>query len=225
MSTRGDVALVSGAGGTLGRAVVATLAARGDQVIALTRGRQVPGLPADLTAAVQAETVDLTVPEQVEALWDQLTARGRLPRWVVNTVGGYRPGTLADTRPDEYAGMLELNLTATWTSCRAAASRLGSGGAILNVASRAALTGSAGAAAYAVSKAGVVRLTQVLADELAARRIRVNAVLPALIAADNRAAGSSPAVPAAQIAAVIAFLCSDAAGAVNGATVPVYGWA
>ncbi len=121
--------------------------------------------------------------------------------------------------------MLELNLTATWTSCRAAATRLGSGGAILNVASRAALTGSVGAAAYAVSKAGVLRLTQVLADELAARRVRVNVVLPALIAAGSGAAGSSAAVPAAEVAAVIAFLCSDAAGAVTGATVPVYGWA
>lgn len=225
MSTTGDVSLVNGASGTLGRAVVATLAARGDQVIALTRGGGVPGLPADLAPAVRVETVDLTLPEQVEALWDQLSARARLPRWVVNTVGGYRPGALANTRPDEYAGMLELNLTATWTSCRAAATRLESGGAILNVASRAALTGSAGAAAYAVSKAGVVRLTQVLADELAARRVRVNVVLPALIASGSGAAGSSPAVPPAEIAAVIAFLCSEAAGAVTGATVPVSGWA
>ncbi|MDP9434313.1 MAG: SDR family oxidoreductase [Actinomycetota bacterium] len=158
-------------------------------------------------------------------MWERLAARRHLPRWLINTVGGYRPGALADTRPDEYTGMLEFNLTGTWTSCRAAATRLGSGGAIFNVASRAALRGSAGAAAYAVSKAGVVRLTQVLADELAARRVRVNVVLPALIAAGSGAARSSPAVPAAEIAAVIAFLCSDAAGAVTGATVPVYGWA
>ena len=223
MNATGDVALVTGAGGTLGRAVVAALAARGDRVVAVTREGEVPGLPGELAAAVRVETADLTVPSQVEALWDRAEARGDHLRWVVNTVGGYRPGAVADTAPEDYAGMLGLNLATAWASCRAAASHLAPGGAVVNVASRAALTGSAGAAAYAVSKAGVVRLTQVLADELAGRGVRVNVVLPALIAAPGDESAPLRAVSAGDIAAVVAFLCSDAARAVTGAAVPVYG--
>ncbi len=86
-----------------------------------------------------------------------------------------------------------------------------------------------GAAAYVISKAAVLRLTEVLAAELAPSKVRVNAILPGVIdiAANREALPPSrlaAAVPAEDIAAVIAFLISDAAWPISGALIPTYGW-
>ncbi len=217
-----DVALVCGAGGALGSALVAAFASRGDRVVAVDRH------PPDAADGVRPEAADLTSADEVEALWSRLEAGGDRPRWVVNAVGGFRAGTVSDSEPDDVRFLLDLNLGTAWWSCRAAARRLEAGGAIVNVSSRAALVGGSGSAAYAVSKAAVVRLTQVLAAELAERGVRVNALLPSVIDTPaNRA--STPAdqmlkaVPPAEIAAVAAFLCSDAAAPISGVAVPVYG--
>lgn len=217
-----ELALVCGSSGALGESIVAAFLERGDQVIAVDRHSAENPPP-----GVRSEAVDLTDSNEVEALWDRLEEK---PRWVVNTVGGYRGGTVAATEPDEFRFLVDLNLATTLWSCRAAARRLEPGSAIVNVASRTALVGGAGAAVYSVTKAAVVRLTEVLAAELADKRIRVNAILPSVIdtaanRADLSAGALSEAVPPAQIAAVAGFLSSDAAAAVSGAVLPVYGWA
>jgi NAD(P)-dependent dehydrogenase (short-subunit alcohol dehydrogenase family) len=203
-----DVALICGAGGALGSALVAALLARGDRVVA-TSHRAVddhPGLP-----NLRREAVDLALPDEVEALWNRMSERGEHPRWLLNAVGGFRPGTIADTEPEEVRSAQELNLDTAWWSCRAAARRMKPGGAILNVSSRSAVSGGRGAAAYSVAKAGVVRLTEVLAAELAERRVRANAILPSLIdTAANRESMSADrmagAVAPGDIASVAAFL-------------------
>lgn len=223
-----DVVLVCGAGGALGQAVVHAFAARGDRVVAA--GRHGTDVDPSLRETVRAETVGLSVPDDVEALWDRLEERGERPRWLVNTAGGFRAGTVADTGPDEYHLVHDLNLGTAWWSCRSAARRMAGGGAIVNVSSRSAVAGGAKAAGYAVAKAGVVRLTEVLAEELAGRSVRVNALLPSVLdtaanRADMSAAALRGAVPTADVAAVATFLCSDAARAITGAIIPVYGLA
>jgi NAD(P)-dependent dehydrogenase (short-subunit alcohol dehydrogenase family) len=220
-----EVALVCGAGGALGRAVVAEFARRGDRVVGVDRRHA-----GDRPECVGQEVADLTVADEVDALWRRLADRGDLPRWVVNTAGGYAAGPVAETDEALYRHLHDLKLaTALWSS-RAAARALDPGGAIVNVGSRSALVGGAGAAAYAVAKAGVVRLTDVLAAELKPRRIRVNAVLPSVLDTPaNRASLGrerlGKAVPPSDVATVIAFLCSDGARAITGAAIPVYGWA
>lgn len=221
-----DVALVCGGSGALGRAVVDAFLARGDRVVSADL-RPESGSEAD---GVRAEPLDLTDPDAVEELWQRLEADGELPRWVVNAAGGFRAGTVAATEPATYRFLTRLNLDATWWSCRSAARRLTEGAAIVNVAARPALAGGAGSAAYAVSKAAVLRTTQVLAEELRERRVRVNAILPSVLDTEaNRAAilgeRMTEAVAPAQVAAVIAFLCSDEAAPISGAAIPVYGWA
>jgi NAD(P)-dependent dehydrogenase (short-subunit alcohol dehydrogenase family) len=218
-----DLALVCGGGGALGAALVDAFLTRGDRVVSVDQ--RAVGDPAP--PGLVHEAVDLTDADAVEALWERLAER---PRWLVNAVGGFRGGTVADSEPEDLRFVTDLLLGTTWWSCRAAARRMEAGAAIVNVGARAALTGGAGSAAYAVAKAGVVRLTQVLAAELAEQRVRVNAILPSLIDTPaNRASlpeqAMRNAVPPGDIAAVAAFLCSDAASAVSGAIVPVYGWA
>ena len=211
----GDIALVCGAGGALGGALVEAFEARGDEVIGVDRRGETHD-------GIRMEIADLTDPESVEALWERIEA----PRWVVNAAGGYRGGAIADTDPETLRFLLDLNLGTVFWSCRAAARRLERGAAIVNIAARAALGGGTGAGAYAASKAAVVRLTEVLAAELAGRGIRANAVLPLLIDTPANREALPPerlqnAVPPGRIAAVCAFLCSDAAEAVSGAAVPV----
>jgi NAD(P)-dependent dehydrogenase (short-subunit alcohol dehydrogenase family) len=219
-----DVALVCGAGGALGSAIVGKLRERGDAVVAVDRHAE-----GEAVEGVRREAVDLTSPDEVASLWSRLAGDGVAPRWVVNAVGGYRSGSVADTEPDEVRFVNDLNVATAWWSCREAARSLPEGGAVVNVSSRTGVSGGAGAAAYAVTKAAVIRLTEVLAAELAPRHVRANAILPSTIDTPaNRASLSASAlekaVAPAAIAAVIAFLLSDGAAAVTGAIVPVYGW-
>lgn len=183
---------------------------RGDRVLGVAREG------ADLS-------VDLTDAGAVEDLWNGLDA---VPRWLVNVTGGFAGGALAESSPESLRHMLRLNLETGWWSCRAAATRMRPGSAIVNVSSRAAVAGSVGSAAYGVAKAGVNRLTEILAGELKSSGIRVNAVMPLLI--DTRAnrasmpeAAMKNAVAPELIARTILWLCSDEAAAVSGAIVPV----
>jgi len=227
-----DVAVICGATGGLGAALVDHFLGRGDAVVAVARGAdEVAALVAkhpDAADRLRGEEADLTDADSVAALWERLAAASVQPRWLINAVGGYRDGTVADSTPASFAFMQDLNLGSAWWSCRSAVPQMrDSNGAIVMISSRAAITGSAEAAAYSVAKAGVIRLTEVLAEELLEADLRVNAVIPAIIDtpgnADMPEKVLAKAVPPADIATVVGFLCSDAARPITGAAVPVYG--
>lgn len=223
--------VVTGAGGILGRAVVVEVVSQGHRVTAVGRAiEDVRPLEEAHPGTVVGEAADLTSPEAVDELWQRLDSRSEPIDFLVNVAGGYGGGTLVDSSPGDYRHLLGLNLDTAWWSCRAAARRMreSGGGAIVNVAARSALEGGAGSIAYAVAKAAVVKLTQVLAGELKQTGVRVNAVLPSLIDTPaNRAAFSADrmakAVAPEAIARVIAFMCSQDAWPISGAAIPVYG--
>src|SRR5256884_6943038 len=217
-----DLAVIRGAPGGWGSAIVDAFASRGDRVIAVARSRaEVSQLASKYPGGVTGDTADLTSRLAVDDLWERIDRVGS-PRWLVNATGGYRAGKVVDTTPDDFTFMMDLNLGTAWWSCRAAARRMQSvpttsgGGCIVNVSSRTAWVAEPGAAAYAVAKSGVIKLTEVLAAELKVAEIRVNAVVPAII--DTPANRQSlpekliaKAVAPGAIPAAIAQLCSGAA--------------
>ena len=150
---------------------------------------------------------------------------------LVNTIGGYAGGSkLWEADPQVYEQMLDLNLRSSFTLARAVLPGMlqQNSGAIVNVASRAALVASPGAAMYAAAKAASLAMFNSLAEEVHDTGIRVNSVLPSIF--DTEA--NRRAMPRAdhakwpkpeQIAQVILFLCSDAARIIHGAAIPVYG--
>lgn len=223
-----DTVIVTGAAGALGHAVVAEFLASGWSVVALDR----PGDRLDALGTrdgVHAVGADLSSRAAVHAAFEAIDALPVEPTALVGLAGGFTPGALADVDEETLDSLLRSNFgSALWTA-QAAAPRFAArgGGAIVTVGSKTAVGGPA-PVAHATSKAAVVRLTQLLADELREQRIRVNAVLPSVIDTPaNRSWMSDDlaarAVAPAAIAKVILFLCGPDATPISGAAIPVYG--
>jgi len=149
---------------------------------------------------------------------------------LVNVAGGFRWELVEGGQLETWDEMYAMNLRTAVVSSRAALPALleRGRGRIVNVGAGAALRATAGMGAYAASKSGVERLTEALAAELKDRGITVNAVLPGTIDTPRNRADMPDAdfarwVAPEAIADVIVFLASDAARAVTGAAIPVFG--
>src|SRR4029077_20171342 len=99
--TMADLTVIFGATGGLGTAVVDAFANRGDRVIAVARSRSgVSELAAKYPGIVTGDTADMTSRQDVDDLWERIDRVG-VPRWVVNTTGGYHGGKVVDSTPDD----------------------------------------------------------------------------------------------------------------------------
>jgi len=169
---------------------------------------------------VSTVVADLTDPDDVARA---IRAAGEHLGAVVNLVGGFAADQpVADTPITEFERLFTLNLRPTYLVTQAAIPRLTDGGSIVCVGSATALEPFAGAAGYAASKAAVIAFAKTVAKE----GVRCNVIVPTMIdtPANREAMPESEwhkLVPPAKIASVIAFLCSDASAALNGAVVPV----
>src|SRR6476646_3685778 len=229
------VVLVAGGTGGLGRAVSLAFLEQGATVVATFRKKaELDALKIASRASAARLTglgVDVTDEAAVGQLVDKILAQhGRLDV-LVNAVGAYAGGTkLWELEAKVFDQMLALNLRSGYALSRAAVrAMLKQGrGAIVNVASKAAVDHAAGAAAYAASKSAAVALLYSMAADLKGSGIRVNSILPSVIDTEaNRkvmpAADFSTWPKPEEIARVILFLCGDDAKLIQGASVPVYG--
>jgi len=229
------VVLVAGGTGGLGRAVSLAFLEEGATVVVTYRKQEELDALKVAAGAHAAQlagfAVDVTDEAAVRQLVEKILAQhGRLDV-LVNAVGGYAGGTkLWELETKVFDQMMALNLRSGYALSRAAVrAMLKKGqGAIVNVASKAAIDHAAGAAAYAASKSAAVALLDSLAADLKGSGIRVNSILPSII--DTEA--NRKAMPTADfskwpkpedIARVILFLCSDDARVIHGAAIPVYG--
>jgi len=231
----GRVILVAGGTGGLGRAVTLAFLEEGAKVVVTFRAPEefdaLKSAAGTNGSRLDGHTVDVTDEAAVRQLIEKIVGKYRRLDAMINTVGGYAGGTkLWELETKVFEQMLALNLRSGYALSRAAVrAMLKEGhGAIVNVASKAAVDHAGGAAAYAASKSAAVALVDSLAADLKGSGVRVNTILPSII--DTEA--NRKAMPKADfakwpkpedIARVILFLCSDDARVIHGAAIPVYG--
>jgi len=235
MRFSGNVVLVAGGTGGLGRAVSRAFLEEGATVIVTYRTQDefdaLVQAAAANTSRLEGQRVDVTDETAARRLVEDVAAKYQRLDALVNTVGGYAGGvTLWDLETEVLDRMLALNLRSGYALSRAGVPVMlkQARGSIVNIAAKAAFDHPAGAAAYAASKAAALAMMASLAAELAGTGVRVNSVLPNII--DTEA--NRQAMPTADfakwpkpedIARVILFLCSTDAKVVHGASIPVYG--
>ncbi|MED3723694.1 3-oxoacyl-[acyl-carrier-protein] reductase [Geobacillus stearothermophilus] len=239
----GKIALVTGASRGIGRAVALELARQGvnvvvnyagseakaNEVVEMIRslGREAIAVQADVARAEEVERLVKTVLDQF----------GRLDI-LVNNAGITRDNLLMRMKEEEWDAVINTNLKGVFLCTKAVTRPMMKqrGGRIINIASVVGVIGNPGQANYVAAKAGVIGLTKTAARELASRNITVNAVAPGFITTDMTEALSEELkgemlkqIPLARfgepddVARVVAFLASDAAGYMTGQTLHVDG--
>jgi NAD(P)-dependent dehydrogenase (short-subunit alcohol dehydrogenase family) len=229
------IVIVTGAAGNLGQAVSrAFLNAQSRLVLVDRRSDRLPSLfPEWVDSAdhILATGVDVMDVEAVQAMVADTVRRfGRIDV-LANTVGGYLAGTpVHETSLESWDGSLDLNARTAFILSKAVVPAMleQQSGRIIHVAARTGLEGSSRQLVHSVAKSAVIRLTETLSAELKRSGINVNCVLPATIdTPQNRAAMPKAKfdrwVQPEAIADVFTFLASDAARAITGAAIPVYG--
>ena len=235
----GKTALVTGASGGIGEAVARALHAQGATVVLHgTRAEKLEALRKDLDARAFALAVDLSDRDAVAGLVDAASALAGPISILVNNAGITRDGLLMRMKDDDWDSVLEVNMTASMSLCRAAMRGMMKArtGRIISISSVVGVTGNAGQTNYAASKAGMIGFSKSLAAEVASRGLTVNVVAPGFIETpmtdvldESQKSALLTRVPAGrlghadEIAATVAFLASDEAAYITGATLHVNG--
>jgi NAD(P)-dependent dehydrogenase (short-subunit alcohol dehydrogenase family) len=233
----GAVAVVTGAAGGIGSAVVEQLRAAGASVVAEDIDPAVQDLEADGVAALVGDAAQAATAKAAVALAHE---RFGTLDVVINNAGRFLLKPIVDTTDEEWDGLMTTNVRSVFVHCREALPRLiaNGGGAIVNVSSISGVIGLPAQGAYCATKGAIAQITRQLAIEHAAQGVRVNAIAPGAVDTDfvNAALADAPDVQAArgdigkshpigrmaspgEIARIMVFLASPASSFMTGAVV------
>jgi len=234
----GKLALVTGAGGGIGRAIARLALAQGWRVVLIDVQQEALARSAAELGGGEPKVCDITDEAQVAALVAGLDAP---PHLLVNNAGVVKFSYLLDMSVADFRRIIDIDLTGAFIMSQAVARRMcaqGQGGSIVNISSIGGITPSLGTNAYAPGKAGLAKLSELMALEWGSHGIRVNTVSPGFIdggmstpvyADPKTRAARSAAVPLKRlgseddIAQAVMFLASEAAGYVSGHNLVVDG--
>lgn len=227
--------LIAGAGGNLGSSVAAMFIKTGANLVLVDYSdeklqRLFPEL-IDSDQHLVFQGIDINNHTSLNLVINKAMEKFERIDVLVNTIGGYLGGfPMHETSDENWDMLFNLNARAVFNLSRAIIPIMKEikSGKIINIAARLGLKGTANHAAYSAAKSAVIRLTEAMAQELKNDDVNVNCVLPGTIdTPQNRAsmpnADYSRWITPDAIAEVILFLASDAAGAITGASIPVYG--
>jgi len=242
MTFNNRTALVTGAGRGIGKAIAELLAKNGVNVICVSKSPESCGaVAAAITAAggkAKAVPVDVSDGAAVTKAAEELLKEYGKIDILVNNAGITRDGLLARMSEDDWNAVIQTNLTSAfhwskaigWPMCRARYGR------IVNIASVVGIVGNAGQANYAAAKGGMIAFTKAIAKEFAKRGVTANVVAPGFIKTDMTAVlgeevqkAAASVIPMqrfgepADIAAAVAFLCSEEANYITGQVFTVDG--
>ncbi len=243
MSETGRVALVTGASRGIGRAIALRLAASGHAVaVNYARSSEAAQAVVERIQAAggraQAVRADVSSPEEVAKMLETVQRELGDVDILVNNAGVIRDTLLLRMKDEDWNRVVEINLDGVFNCTRAClrAMMKRRWGRIVNITSVVALVGSPGQANYCAAKAGILGFTKAVAREVASRGITVNAVAPGLIETDMTGQMSAKrrdqvlqGIPMGRIgtgedvAALVDFLVSEAAGYITGQTIAVDG--
>jgi NAD(P)-dependent dehydrogenase (short-subunit alcohol dehydrogenase family) len=231
-SLKDKTVLITGGTGALGHVVSERFLAEGASVAtSYLFEDELKRLADDFKQKVLIVRADVTEDEDVMALFQQVGKKFGHVDILINLVGGFIPRSdVKDATTKDWDLMMNINLRSAFLCCRQFLRLLGnrSYGRIISMAAMTALKPTAGRAPYAISKAGVILLTQVLGEELKGSGVTANAIAPSILKTSANIQSmpeqdSSQWVTPEEVAEVMLMLCSDRGKSINGVCIPMFG--